>query len=160
MSEIDDTLEILPPARAFEPYRPSALQSLAKARLQDRLADQADRVDLASMTLTELTAWAGDRRVGVWLKDPAFAAWFTDRDDFRHRSVAMKDLGLQVLQDVLTHELVPKVCTMADKLKALDMLFKLTGAYPAKAPGQFLDRDLAAMSEDEIDRQLANARPK
>lgn len=151
-------LDALPPVRAFEAYRPTPLQSLAKARLQDRLADLGDRVDLASVTLTELTAMCGDRRVATWLKDPAFAAWLTDRDDFRHRAVAMKDLGLQVLQDVLLHELVPKVCTMADKLKALDMLFRLTGAYPPKQAVTFLDKDLANMSPEDADRELAALR--
>lgn len=155
-SEADKSLDLMPAVK-LDGWLPSQAQSLAKARLHAKLAERQGLVDVMALSTVELCQLAGDRRVATWLRDPSFSTWLTDRDDFRHRSVAMQDLGLQTLQDVLVMDLEPKVCTVADKLRALDMLFKLTGAYPAKAPTRWLDPDLDGMSRDEVDRELALA---
>lgn len=156
MSEADESLNTVTVAR-LDGWSPSEAQSLAKARLQSRLADRQGLVDVLALSTPELCRLAGDKRVATWLRDPAFGVWLTDRDDFRHRALALKDLGIQTLQAVLLMDLEPKVCTVADKIRALDMLFKLTGAYPPKEPARWLDPDLDSMDEAAVDRELALA---
>lgn len=140
-------------------FQPSPAQALAKARLQAALQARAGLVDTASLTAQELVAWSGDARVARWLRDPAFATWLTDREDFVHKATALKDTAVAVLQDILLGDLEPKVLTAGDKLKAIDLLFKLTGSYP-RAQLRFGDRELDAMDEAEVDRQLQLATTK
>jgi hypothetical protein len=136
------------------PFRPSKAQSVAKAKLQAYLASKVGLVGVEAMTKEELTTVTGDRRVGRWLLDPEFAAWLTDRDTFVTQAAALKEASLQVLEDILLGDLDPKLLTAKDKLKAIDLLWQLTGAYPKHTQVRFLDRDLDALTEDEVDRQL------
>lgn len=136
------------------PFRPSKAQALAKSKLQARLSERRGLVSVEAMTADELATLAGDRRVVRWLGDPGFAAWLTDRDTFVHTAVSLKDAALQVLEDILLGDYDPKCLTAKDKLKAADMLFQLTGAYPKTNQIRFLDRDLDGMDEATVDRLL------
>jgi hypothetical protein len=128
--------------------------ALAKSRLQARIAERRGLVSVEVMTGAELSELAGDKRVIRWLNDPGFAAWLTDRDTFVHTAVSLKDAALQVLEDILLGDYDPKCLTAKDKLKAADMLFQLTGAYPKANQVRFLDRELDGMEEAEVDRLL------
>lgn len=139
------------------PYRPSKAQTVAKARLQAHLASRAGLVAVEAMTQAELVAVSGDRRVAKWLQDPSFAAWFTDRDTFVTQAASMKEAALAVLEDIILGDMDPKLLTAKDKLKAIDILFNLTGAYPKHNQVRFLDRDLEQMDEASVDRELLKA---
>ena len=80
---------------------------------------------------------------------------FTDRDTFVHQAVAMRETALGVLGDIILGDLEAKVLTAGDKLKAIDILLKLTGSYPRLAGARFLDRDLDTMDEAQVERELA-----
>lgn len=135
-------------------FKPSSAQAKAKARLQAALAQRQGLVSVEALTQAELVVLAGDRRVGRWLQDPTFAAWLTDRDTYVHHAVALRESAVQVLEDIILGDYDPKCLTAKDKLKAIDVLFQLTGAYPKSTQVKFLDRDLDAMDEAEVDRQL------
>jgi hypothetical protein len=140
-------------------FAPSRAQARAKARLDRQLAARAGLVDLAALTLNELTQLAGDRRVAEWLRDPAFAAWFTDRDSFVDEAVALKDLALRVVEDILLAEIERGVLTAKDKLAAANMLFQLTGSFPKAQPVVFADKALDAMSDADVQAELAKLTP-
>jgi hypothetical protein len=143
----------------LESFRPSAEQQRAKARLHARLRERAEVVDLASLTADEVATLAGNRRVLTWLRDPGFAAWLADKDTFATNALAMRELAVQVIGEVLLSDYEPKVLTAKDKLKAADMLLQLTAAYPAKQREvRFLDKDLDAMPPDQVQAELRKLR--
>lgn len=148
----------LTPADA-QPFAPTRTQALAKTRLHARLAATSGITDVESLTLTQLVAWCGDRRVEAWLRDPQFALWLFDRDSTATHIQSLKDLAVATLEDILLADYEPKVLTAKDKLKAADMLLQLNGAYPRQAPRRF-DAELEAMDDAEVTRQLDEARRK
>ena len=159
--------DLTPPAvgqDGFQPFLPTTAQAVAKSRLQHALAALGGVTDLASMTADEIVKAAADRRVLQWLKDPAFAAWFYDKDEFVHRATALKEVALAELEHIIRmDDDNPK--TLASKLKAIDMLLQLTGAYPGKrtaadALDDHLDRLLGKMSEAETESKLASLKAK
>jgi hypothetical protein len=135
------------------PFQPTKTQALAKARLQAALANRVGLVSVESLTVDELVAMGGDARVKRWLKDPDFVSWYTDRDTFVHNATALKETALQVLADILTSPRDRSV-QAKDQIKAADLLFQLTGAYPKTNQVKFLDRDLDNMPEADVDRLL------
>lgn len=147
----------------IDTWAPNRPQTLAKARFERRLAERAGLVDLAALTLDEIQELAGDKRVRTWLADPSFAAWFTNRDTFVDQAVSMKELALEAIEEILTAERGDGrdgTVTAKDKLAAAKELLSLTGAYPRKEVVRFADRDLDGMPDDEVARQLAEAKQK
>lgn len=143
----------------LEAFAPTLEQGRAKARLQARLRERGGLTDLASLRADEIAQLAGNRRVLTWLRTPAFAAWLADSDTYAHQAVAMRELAVQVIGEILLGDYEAKILTAKDKLKAADMLLQLTGAYPAKSREvRFLDKDLDAMPPDEVQAQLAKLR--
>lgn len=145
-------------AEDTQPFKPTPLQGVVKARLQARLEERRGLVDAESLSLDDLEALAGSKRVRLWAKDPRFLAWLLDSDHFTHRARALKDVALGVLEEILTGPYDPKLCSSKDKLRAADLILQVTGAYPSKTSVRFLDRDLETMEEAEVDRQLAAAK--
>jgi hypothetical protein len=142
-------------------FAPKPAQARAKARLHAQLAAAADRVDLASLTATEVAALAGNVRVVEWLRDPAFAAWLADKDTYAYQALALRETAVAVLDDILTADYEPKILTAKDKLKAVDMLFQLTGSYPAKEKAiRFADAGLDGMSADQVKAEIAALKAK
>lgn len=147
-------LEALPADLSVDPFRPTQVQALARARLHARLQERRGLVDPAAMTADEIVELSGDRRVRRWLADPEFAAWLLDRDTHVHRAQALKDAALDVLEGVLFGDLEPKVLTAKDKLAAARMLLELTGSFPKAREVRFLDREVDAMDEATVDAEL------
>lgn len=154
-----DQLAGIHPKTDLTVFRPSQSQEYAKARLHDRLKARADLVDLASLTAQEVADLAGNQRVLGWLKDPAFAAWLADNDAYAYTALALRETAVAVLADILRADYEPKILTAKDKLKAADMLFQLTGAYPAKSKEvRFMDAELERMPADQVRAELAERR--
>lgn len=138
---------------SLRPFRPSPAQALAKARLHHRLAARQGLTDLESLDATQVVDLAGDRRVRGWLRDPEFAAWLYDRDDWQPRAVALRDVAIDVLEDILLGDYDPKVLSAKDKLKAADMLLNLTSSYPKTVArkGESVEPEL---TDAEVQQQL------
>lgn len=146
--------------KAFEPTKP---QLLAKVRFERRMAERQGLIDVGALKIEEIAAMAGDRRVARWLDDPEFGAWFTNRDDFVERANAAKQAFLDRITEALDMEIGDGrdgTITYKDLLAAADKVWKLAGAYPKEAPVRFADKDLDAMPDDEVQRQLAEARKR
>jgi hypothetical protein len=147
--------------RDLEAYSPGTEQQRAKARLHQRLRELEGIRDLESLSAQELADLAGSSRVLKWLREPGFAAWFADKDTFVINALAMREVAVAMIGDVLMGDYEPKILTAKDKLKAADMLLQLTGSYPAKQREvRFLDKDLDNMPPDEVQAQLTAARAK
>lgn len=138
-------------------FWPTIAQSEAKARVEAWLATRKGMISLEALSQDDLALRCGTRKVLEWLKDPGFQAWFYERDAFQVKAQALKEHALAVLQELAFDDsgaVAPK-----DRLKAADMLFTVTGAYPTKTKEvRFLDRDLDAMPDHEVERQLAEKR--
>jgi hypothetical protein len=149
----------------FQPFLPTTAQAVAKSRLNHKLATLGGVTDLASMTADEVVKAAADRRVLTWLRDPAFAAWFYDKDEFVHRATALKEVALGELEYIIRLDDEGNPKALSAKLKAIDMLLQLTGAYPGRrtasdALDDHLDKLLGKMSESETDSKLVQLKSK
>ena len=141
-------------------FAPTLAQSLAKAKFEKVLESRAVTVDaaqLALLTIEQLTALTGERRLAKWAaKDEDFLPWFLDKEDFGNKVRAMAEARLGKLLDIIDAPLEPKLLTAKDQLAALNMLFQLADKFPNKRKEiTFLDREVARLNEDEVARQLA-----
>lgn len=154
-------LAAVDPRTDLKAFSPNVTQARAKARLHAQLRERAETVDFATLSATELAELAGTQRLLQWLREPGFALWLSDRDAYVYDALALRETAVRVVADVLTSDYEPKILTAKDKLKAADMLFTLTGAYPSKTKEvRYVDRDLDNMSDDEVQRQLAETKQK
>jgi hypothetical protein len=138
------------------PFRPTESQALAKARFDQWAAEYRGVVPLANIQVADLERVCLTTQLGKWLRDQDFAAWFFNQTAFMLAGQAMKHTALDVLQDlVLDPQVAPR-----DRLRAVDMVLKLAGAYPDPAASRvrFLDAALNDMDEAEVARQLAALR--
>jgi hypothetical protein len=143
------------------PFNPTPEQALAKARFHARLAERSSLIDAESLDPDDMVEAAGAPKLYKWRELPGFWDWFLDQDTFHHRAVALKDRAMAELEDIIGSEYIEKILTAKDKLKAIDMLLNLTGAYPAKQREvKFLDKDLEAMTPEEVELQKAELQQK
>jgi hypothetical protein len=138
-------------------------QRITKARFHDALAQREAMglTDMAAIDQDTLVSMTGTRHVLQWVQDPTFAAWFFDRDVFKHRVAALRETALERIEDVLNGELEERVLTAKDRLRAAELLLQLADAFPAKQKiVKWLDKELGDLEDSEVKRQLADYQRK
>src|SRR4051812_34629306 len=93
----------------LQSHSPTMEQSRAKARLTLKLRERADTTDMACLTGAELVAMSGNSRILKWLQDPAFAAWIADKDTIIHNAIALREIAVQKLGEIVMADYEPKV---------------------------------------------------
>jgi hypothetical protein len=130
--------------------------------MQEYIKEMSAVIDVTTMSLEELTELAGSRSLPKWAKDnPSFIPWLLDKDYSRHMIHAGAEAAIQLLHDVMEAPIVPKELTAKDKLLAATTFLTLDDRFPNKRKELvFLDKEVASLSDDEVDKELAAYKKK
>lgn len=133
----------------FVPTKP---QAMARERVREYFKTAGVTVRLIHAPVDQLKVWAKAPKLVDWLADPAFFAWFMDDFDpevTRRVEIDANRRWLESLRDDSAAE-------EALRLKAVQELLKLDGAYPSKAPTvRFADKEIQDMTDEEAAAEVA-----
>lgn len=151
-----------PPAAVLP--TPTMEHRLAKARLHQVMEEQSAIYSWESLTLELITRFCGTPKVERWLKElPWFPGWLLDSEEFSAKSIAYSEIAIEKLYEILVTQLDPsdKSLTAKDQLNAAKLLLELGSRFPNKRKELvYLDKDLNAMPEHEVDEELQRTKQR
>jgi hypothetical protein len=144
---------------AEAPFRPTQLQLVAKQRVYRWLDERRGLFSLERLTRDQLIEAAGTKHIMRWLDDPQFVSWILEKEALASQLMAFREEAFAVLRGLALDG--TGATDVRARLKAIELGLNLSGAFPSKTKEvRFVDKDLDAMPEHEVDRQLADARKK
>lgn len=143
-------------------FKPTQAQALVKLRFWDYLRRPDCIHTVTDVPPDVIVRVARSKQVAVWLSEPAFSAWFYDEQaDYRKLFVEREPLF-----DLLLERLKDPGLPDGEFYKFMNLYAKLTGSFAATgkaaAPERLVTGDAVvdAMSDDEVQVELARAQPK
>lgn len=106
-------------------------------------------------SMTAIIHETGCNAIETWWKNPAFQRWFLNERDTMQRLEYLFDLGIDVLEEVIT-----SAEKASDRLKGIEMIAKLTQKLgKPEAEVKYLDGDVQGMDEKQLEEYIKKLLP-
>lgn len=139
-----------------KPFEPNQAQTLAKARLERWAADREGVVPATALSLEQLQTIVRTRLIEDWLKDPEFAAWFFDQEEFLTLVQSYRVAALRRIAKIAFDE--TGLFDPKEQLRAAGMLLEIAGARGGAGAGAHalppaVSPELLALPDSDVDRE-------
>jgi hypothetical protein len=145
-------------------FTPTPQQEMAKARLHRNTADAF--LKPTDMSIAALSNMAGVSmpQIEKWGQQEGWAAWFFEHDTAEKNILALKEIAINQLRDIVTLPLgdgKDGSVTPKDKLKAIEIIVEVADMLPNKRKEiSFIDKDLGKMDAETVDAETVKLKAK
>lgn len=129
---------------------------MVKSRLTSALEEHAAVIDAQSLTIEDCIRLTGCKKIETWAKEsPNFILWLLDKEYTQHKLQAAAEVAINRLIEIMNSDMVEKMLTAKDKLKAAETILTLADRFPSKHKViEWKDKDVGKMEDSDVKRQL------